>query len=93
MRKRDLKLKPEPEDGKEKFSLSLPTDVAQSLGFYKELLGAKSMNYIIVEAIRSFLEGDRAFRSSMPNTRPVELRKRGAASLMLTPAGNEEEKE
>ena len=62
MRKRDLKLKPEPEDGKEKFSLSLPTDVAQPLAFYKELLGAKSMNYIIVEAIRSFLEGDKSFQ-------------------------------
>jgi hypothetical protein len=61
-----MKLKPQVKAKSEQVTVRFPADVHAQIEAYTELLGGETdRNYVIVEAVRLFLDGDREFQQAL----------------------------
>jgi hypothetical protein len=61
-----VKLKPQLKTRSEQVTVRFPAEVHAQVQAYTELLGGETdRNYVIVEAVRRFLEGDREFQQAL----------------------------
>jgi hypothetical protein len=61
-----MKLKPQVKTKSEQVTVRFPADVHAQVEAYTELLGGETdRNYVIVEAVRLFLDGDREFQQAV----------------------------
>jgi hypothetical protein len=61
-----MKLKPQVKAKSEQVTVRFPADVHAQVEAYTQLLGGETdRNYVIVEAVRLFLDGDREFQKAV----------------------------
>jgi hypothetical protein len=61
-----MKLKPQVKAKSEQVTVRFPADVHAQVEAYTQLLGGETdRNYVIVEAVRLFLDGDREFQQAV----------------------------
>jgi hypothetical protein len=61
-----MKLKPQVKAKSEQVTVRFPADVHAQVEAYTELLGGETdRNYVIVEAVRQFLDSDREFQQAV----------------------------
>ena len=78
-----MKIKAQGDQKAEKVTVGFPEEVYRQVVLYRDLLGGRTrLNYVIVEAVRSFLRADKEFQAYLakqdssaaktPRPRPAE---------------------
>jgi hypothetical protein len=64
-----IRIKPQPHTAPVALRVKVPADLHAQLDKYRVLLGPKTqMDYVVIEALRAFLKGDREFKQRLNET-------------------------
>jgi hypothetical protein len=64
-----MRIKPQPQVAPVPLRVKVPGDLYAQLDRYRALLGPRTqMDYVVIEALRAFLKGDREFKQRLNET-------------------------